>query len=136
METTLPPRLYTIIYKLSFLILATFIYAIYKGHYILSIVTGGAFLTSINYWRKPNYSWRYYLDTIYIRLAIVYHMYRAYMSQFMIEYYIISFLGLSFYPISVYCFKQKRYWTSTFSHCAFHIISNIALIVLYSGQIL
>ena len=52
----------TIIYNISFLSLGSSIYAIYNGYYYMSIYPGGVFLTSINYWRKPDYSWRRYLD--------------------------------------------------------------------------
>jgi hypothetical protein len=44
---------YSIIYNVSFLSLGSSIYAVYNGYYGLS---DGAFLTSVNYWRKPDYS--------------------------------------------------------------------------------
>jgi|Laugrespbdmm15sd_2_1035082.scaffolds.fasta_scaffold01971_4 hypothetical protein len=43
---------YTIIYNVSFLSLGSSMYAMYNGYYGLSIYPGGAFLTSVNYWRK------------------------------------------------------------------------------------
>jgi len=58
------------------------IYAIYKNHYDLALVPGGVFLTSINYWRCPDYSWRRYLDMIYVKLALIYQIYRAYNAEY------------------------------------------------------
>lgn len=45
------------IWKVSWLSLISSIYAISQGYNDLAIVPGGVFLTSINYWRDPDYSW-------------------------------------------------------------------------------
>ncbi len=135
MECSLYPEQYRIIYKISFLSLGTSMYALYNGHYDLSICSGGAFLTSINFWRYPDYSWRRYLDMIYVKLALCYQLYRAYRSTNMIYYYILTSLAVSMYPLGIYYHKQKLFWYSTYAHCALHIIANIANLFLYSAKI-
>jgi hypothetical protein len=111
------------------------IYAAHNGYYDLSICPGGVFLTSINYWRYPDYSWRRYLDMTYAKLALIYQLYRAYKSQYMLQYYLIMIVAVSMYPLGIYYYKKKSFWYSTYAHCALHIIANIANMVLYSGRI-
>jgi hypothetical protein len=134
--TDLLPSQYGIIYKVSFLSIGSAIYAIYNGYYMISLCPGGIFLTSINYWRKPDYSWRRYVDMTYVYLALVYQLYKAYRSQHMMQYYGIMVISISMYPIAIYYHKKQLYWHSAYAHCALHIIANIANIVLYSGRIL
>lgn len=136
MDCILYPEQYNIIFNISFLSLGSSIYALYNEHYTLSLSTYGVFLTSINYWRKPDYSWRRYLDMIYVKSALMFQLYKAYNSEYMIEYYTLMFFAISFYPLSIYYYKKKLYWYSTYAHCALHIVSNIANIILYSGKIL
>jgi hypothetical protein len=135
MECILYPPQYKIIYNVSFLSLGSCMYAIYNGYYCLSICPGGVFLTSINYWRHPDYSWRRYLDMTYVKLSFIYQVYKAYRSQYMVYYYLLMFIAISMYPLGIYYYKKKMYWNSTYVHCLLHIIANIANIVLYSGLI-
>ena len=135
MECILYPEQYNIIYNISFLSLGTSIYAVYNGYYCLSICPGGVFLTSINYWIYPDYSWRRYLDMTYVSLALMYQLYKAYSSEYMIPYYSLVFAAASMYPLGIYYYKKNKFWCSTYAHCTLHIIANIANILLYSGRI-
>ena len=109
-------------------------YAVYNGHYDLSICTGGVFLTSINYWRYPVYSsWRRYLDIIYVNVALIYQLYAAYKSHCMLHYYLLTFAAIGFYPLGHYYYAKKQFWHSTYAHCALHILANIANLILYSA---
>jgi hypothetical protein len=123
------------IWQLSFLSLISSLYAIYKGYYDLALVPGGIFLTSINYWRNPDYSWRRILDMTYIKFAVIYQIIRAYQSQYSTLYYMILFISICWYPIGIYFYKKKSFWLSTYSHCILHIIANISNYILYSGYI-
>ena len=136
MVCILDPQQYRIIYNISFLSLGTSLYALYNGYYTLSICPGGVFVTSICYWSYPDYSWRRYLDMGFVKLALIYQLYKAYGSQYMMQYYSIMIFAATMYPLGVYYYKKKLYWHSTYTHCLLHIISNIANIVLYSGRIL
>ena len=136
MDCILYPEQYTVLYNVSFLCLGSCIYAVYNGHYVISLCPGGAFITSINYWRKPDYSWRRYVDMAYVKMSLIYQLYRAYKSQYMVEYYALMILAISLYPIGVYYHKRKLFWYSTYAHCLLHIVSNIANVILYSGKIM
>ena len=108
---------------------------LYKGHYDLVLVPGGVFLTSINYWHKPDYSWRRYVDMVYVKMAVSYQMYRAYNAENARLYYFILFFSIFCYKIGNYYYKKKMYWHSTYSHSMLHIIANLSNFVLYAGTI-
>jgi hypothetical protein len=129
------PEQYNFIWKTSFLSLFSFTYAIYKGHTDLALVAGGVFLTSINYWRKPTYSWRRKIDMVYVKTALLYQLIRAYKAEYRNQYYITIFIAICFYPISYHYYYKKQYWKSTYAHSMLHLIANISNIVLYSGMI-
>jgi hypothetical protein len=135
MECILYPEQYNLLFQVSFLSLGSSLYALYHGHYSLALCPGGVFLTSINYWRKPDYSWRRYLDMACVYSALMYQLYKAYDSQYNIEYYTVMLFAASFYPLGVYYYKKKQYWHSTYAHGALHVLSNVANVVLYSGEI-
>ena len=134
MSYVLQPAQYKYIYRVSFLSIGSAVYAVYNRYYLLSLCPAGVFLTSINYWRKPDYSWRRYLDITYVHLALMYQIYKAYNSQYMMQYYAIMVLAITMYPLSNYYSHKKLYWHSTYAHCALHIVANIGNVVLYSGQ--
>jgi hypothetical protein len=123
------------IWTISFLSIFSSLYAIYRGYYDLALVPGGIFLTSINYWRHPTYSWRRNVDIIYVKLALIYQLIRSYGAEYCILYYVLVFISLSFYYCGVYYGNQNKFWHSTYSHCLLHIMANISNFVLYSGYI-
>ena len=135
MQTILPEEQYLVLYRISWLALVSCMYALYMGHHTLAIVPGSVFLNSVNYWRKPDYSWRRYLDMSNAVSMGVYQYYMAYGAQYGIAYYVISGLGASMYPVGVYYYKKGDTWTSVYFHGLFHVLCNIANVILYSGYI-
>ena len=110
------------------------IYALYKEHYDLALVPAGVFLTSVNYWRNPTYSWRRNLDIVYVKTGLSYQIIRAYGSEYDKLYYIVVFLGISSYMLGIFYYKKKLYWHSTYAHIMLHILGNISNIILYSSN--
>ena len=129
------PDQYNIIFKLSFISGFTAGYAFYNNYIDIAIINGIVFLTSINYWRKPDYSWRRYLDMTMVKSAIIYEGIRAYTAEYSNTYYILILAAIIWYYFGVYCYTKKSFWLSTYSHCMLHILGNIAKIILYSGYI-
>ena len=127
------PAQYNTIFRISFLSLGSSMYAVYHRYYILSLCPGGVFLTSIHYWSKPE-PWRRKLDMTYVLFALLYQSYKAYRSQYRIYYYTLTLIAGSMYPLALYYSRQKRYWQSTYAHCALHVLANMANVFLYSGK--
>ena len=120
------------IWRVSFLSMLSCSYAIYQGHYDLAIVPGGVFMTSINYWRLPTYGWRRNLDMTYVCGALIYQSIRAYKMTTAAPYYHLMGIASLLYPMSIYLYKKKCYWWSTYVHCMVHIVANMGNLVLYS----
>jgi hypothetical protein len=131
----LPKSQCTFLWRLSWLSLFTGIYALYRQHYDLAPVPLGVWLTSINYWRHADYSWRRYFDIIYVHLALVYQIIRAYKAHHATAYYILLAIGMSFYVIGVLFHKRGDTWLSTLCHGQVHILGNMSIFLLYSAYI-
>jgi hypothetical protein len=129
------PKQYSYIYYSSFLFLLSSLYASYRGYYDLALVAGCVFLTSINYWRKPDYSWRRYFDIFIATLILTYQNIRAYKAEYMYTYYTLIAIGVFFFFFGIYLFKINELWYSTYSHCLLHIFANLSSFILYSGYI-
>ena len=122
------------IWRVSFVSAFSSAYAVYRGHYDLALVPGGVFMTSINYWRLPTYGWRRNLDIACVWSALIYQSVRAYSMPNAVPYYRVMGIALLLYPASIYLYKKKCYWGSTYAHSMLHIIANIGNVVLYSGD--
>ena len=131
------PEQYSIIYKVSYLMLFTVLYGIYKQKYDLTIIPAAIFLTSINHWKKPkNNSFRRKMDLIVTRVSLILVLIIGYKSEFYAYYYFLLILAASLYPLGSFLYSQKLYWCSVYTHALFHILSNIACIILFSGSLL
>lgn len=120
---------------IAFCCVISAIYAFYKEKYDLGLVVFGVFVTSIIYWYKPNNCWRRTLDIVYVKFALIYHIIRAYNSEYYLMYYFTLATSLCFYPLGIYLYNKKLYWESTYAHSMVHVISNISNLILYSGTI-
>jgi hypothetical protein len=129
------PKQYSYIYKISFLSFFSSLYAIYRGYYDLALVPGSVFLTSINYWRKPDYSWRRYFDVFIVLLVFTYQNIRAYKAEYMYTYYTLITISVFFFFFGIYLFKINEWWYSVYSHCLLHFFANLSNFILYSGHI-
>ena len=131
----LPPTYSNILWGGSWMSLASALYAIHRGHYDLAIIPGGVWLTSINYWRKPDYSWRRYVDISYVHLSLAYQIWRARNSEYRIYYYTTLAIGCSFFPLGVSFYQSDDICKSTLCHLMVHVFGNISNFILYSGYV-
>lgn len=125
-----------LLWKTSFLALTSFSTAIYNKKYYCSLIPLTVFFTSINYWRKPDYSWRRTLDMVCVKSGVIINIIIAYNSQYCKIYYPVLFTATSFYPIGIILYKRKNYWGSVYAHATLHVLGNVSNIILYSGYIL
>jgi hypothetical protein len=126
---------YNYLWRISWLALGASMYAVYNNHYEFAPFTFAVFLSSINYWRKPDYSWRRYLDMTVVQIAFWYHIIRAYNSQYHTIYYITVWSAAGCFPIAICYYKKKMYWKSTYTHSMVHIFGNLSNVILYSGYV-
>ena len=132
MDLILPDH-HWILWKTSWYSLVSALFAASLGKFDLAIGPMAIFLTSINYWYHPDYSWRRYLDMAVVTTALTYHLYRAYFAENGLVYYVLIVIALSCFQIGQYYYSNKKEWESTVSHAGLHVIGNIANIILYSG---
>ena len=133
----LPPAQSNYLWGLSWLSLASGIYGFIQGHHDLAAVPIGVWITSINYWRKPDYSWRRYVDIAYVHVSLAYQLQRSTQAQYRVPYWIVLGVAVGFYPIGCYFHQteKNRGWTSTICHGMVHIFANISNFILYSGDV-
>lgn len=122
------------LWYVSWLSLPSGLYAVYRGYYDLAAVPLGVLLTSLNYWRYPDYSWRRNLDMSYVFLGMSWQIYRALDAEFSILYYVFLCIGLLCYALSCRVLA-KSVWLSTVFHAFLHIFGNISNVILYSGSV-
>jgi hypothetical protein len=110
-------------------------YAIYQGHYICSVIPASVFITSINYWRCPTYGWRRTLDVTFVMVGFIFMLVVAYYASHGSRFYIIAILATSCYPLSHYFHNNNQQYMGTLIHGYMHILANLGLIVMFSGDI-
>jgi len=130
---SLPPVHAKYLFYLSFLSIFSGCFALYRGYWDLACVPLGVGLNSLNYWRKPDYSWRRYVDMAYVAISCLWQSLRALDAENRMAFYTILGISISaFYPGTVY-HKKGRLVISTGLHSVVHIGGNISNIVLYAG---
>ena len=134
-DTILEPKYYNLIFRTSCLTGVSSCYAIYKGQYAVGLGIMCVFLTSIHYWKYPDYSYRRYLDMAVTKTTVLYQFYTAINAQYRYPYLYLWGIGILAYIYGIYQFSKKDYWKSTYCHMTLHIFGNAACIVLYSGYI-
>lgn len=130
----LPKTQYRYLWCISWLSLTSAIYAFTRGYNDLAFVPLGVWLTSINYWWKPDYSWRRYFDITYVNISLLYQLMRSIDCENRVSYWITLFIGCSFFPIGCYLHTTSS-WASTLCHSMVHIFGNISNFILYSGEV-
>ena len=122
------------IYNASYLCLISFLYAIKKQQFKLSIVPMSIFITSINHWRNPIIGWRRNLDIVTVYTGITYNIINAYYipnNRNKLMYYCILSSSMSCYPLSLYLYNNNNILLSTYSHVILHVLANISNLILY-----
>ena len=126
---------YKWLYLTSYMALFASMFAFYRRHYVISFFQFLIYMTSINYWILPDYSWRRYADMAVVKSYVLYQTYLAYNAEYAAVYYTIFLLGLSFYPTGTYLYGHGYTWLSIYSHMALHIMAALGSCVLYAGAI-
>jgi hypothetical protein len=124
-----------ILYRSSYLSAISTLYAFHRGYYHLTVGPGAVFLTSIHYWRDPDYSYRRYLDMVTVQCALWYQNIQLYNAEYANVYYMIMLCAIAMFPISQYYHYRSDHLKSVYFHMMIHILGNTANIVVFSGNI-
>ncbi len=119
----------------SWLSAASAAYAISRGHYLYAISPATVFLSSINYWRHPTIGWRRTLDMITVQCSLAFICIAAFNATYAGRFYLLIVLAGSCYPISYFFDERGEQYMATLMHSYIHIIANLALVILFSGDI-
>ena len=107
----------------------TMMYSFTKSNNIYTFIYLSIWLSSINYWRKPEYGFRRNLDMFCVCTGFLYQNYLIYNYCYYAQpYYICMCIGLSCYYLSNYFIEFPI--ISSYLHCCFHLFANLASIVL------
>ena len=125
------PRFYNqIIWYFSWFLLLNSWYILSIGYTDLAIQPFLVWVTSILYWRDPQYnSWRRYLDMITCFTMGSYQIIRSVTLMCGIHYYVVLSSGIISYFISFY-FYGKVQWLSVLFHLMLHLGVNVSNIIL------
>jgi hypothetical protein len=132
----IPPAQYWFIFRLAFISFIAGSVAAARGHWDLCMVPYGVGITSLLYWWRPDYSWRRYVDIVYVQCALWYQTWRAIGAENAAAHFALTFVGIVFFPIGVYAYQKYRLtWLSTLCHSMVHVFCTAGNIALYMGSV-
>lgn len=122
------------IWRLSFLCVLSFVYAVCRKYYDLALVPLAIWITSMVYWYHPVDGWRRYIDISVVALALSWQVYRAWFAEYRLIYYCVVGIAILFYVIGKLLDPIDSI-LSTIAHGALHVFANLSNLILYSGYI-
>ena len=127
---------YKWLYLTSCFPLVVSVYAFFRGYPIISFLQFSIYLSSINFWRLPDYSWRRYVDFAVVKLCILYqNIYLVAGAENARAFYGIFSVGVLAYALSFYFHAIGKIWFSVYVHIFMHTLSALGCIYLYTGAI-
>ncbi len=129
----LPYKFSKYLFCSSFLMALSFIFALYFNEGYISIYFFLLFLTSINFWRKPEYGLRRNLDKMLVYCGVIYTLFFIYLLSG--TFYKIMFLNLFicilFFQIIEYilCFFNSTKWIVF--HMALHLYVSCMVLFIF-----
>ena len=135
MSLIVPREQARFLFRMAYVSFLSSLYAIYRGHYDLSMVPFSVGCSTMLYWSEPRYGWRRNVDMCTVFLALCYQLYRASAAEMAMTYYPMTILAILCYPAGIYQHQKGNTWSGVYIHSGIHWVANIANIVLYSGAI-
>jgi len=122
-----------VLWRSSWLSGVSCLYALYNGNFYLAPFPAIVCITSLNHWKEYREgSWEQAIDIFCVNISLVHHLTVAYYTDVYIPYYTLISIAALCYPVSYYYYFKNDTWTSTYYHCALHVIATLANLVLYS----
>jgi len=117
----------------SFLMFLSFIFALYFNEGYISIYFFLLFLTSINFWRKPEYGLRRNLDKMLVYFGVIYTLYYIYLlsGTFYKMMFLNIFICVLIFHITEYilCYLNSTKWI--IFHMAMHLYVSCMVLFLF-----
>lgn len=114
----------------SFLALFTSGFAASRGLYGCSALVCLVFVTSVVYWRRPANGLRRNVDIAAVATCLVYQTCASFRSSTQAWYFLCIATGLASYAASR---NADDVNTASILHVLFHVMGNVANVVLYLG---
>jgi hypothetical protein len=131
------PVQYNYLWRTSWLFLLSACYTVYLQKYDCAVFPTAIFLTSLNYWRNPRFnSWQRTLDVGCVQSSVVYSIFRSSGAENAYPFCAYMTIGLFCYLLSNYNHRLKRLYVSSMFHSLVHVFGNVAILYLYSGEIM
>ena len=131
------PVQYNYLWHTSWLFLLSACYTAYLQKYDFVVFPSTIFVTSLNYWRNPRFnSWQRTLDVGCVQSSVVYNIFRSSGAENAYPFYMYMTIGLFCYLLSNYNHRLDRLYVSSMFHSLVHVFGNIAIVYLYSGEII
>jgi hypothetical protein len=118
------------LYKMSYVSLFSVFASLFLKNIYISLVPSSVLLSSIYYWKKPDYSIRRYIDMVTVKLSLTYYFYIAHKYNIYSYIFFMLLLPINSYFVGLYYYNKDN-WKSTFFHSGTHILGNIGNIYLY-----
>jgi len=109
------------------------LYGFYKNQYILATFPLVVVVTSLNYWRKPEYGWRRNIDIATVLTGVSIYLYTSFKTNQQRMYGTNMCICGGLYGLSWYLYKKGYNWLSTISHGSIYVVLNTANVLLYQG---
>ncbi len=109
------------------------LYGFYKNQYMLATFPFVVVVTSLNYWRKPNYGWRRNIDIATVITGLSLYLYTSFKTNQQRMYGANICICGGLYGLSWYLYKKGYNWLSTISHGSIYVVLNTANALLYQG---
>ena len=113
------------------------LYCFYKGYALMASIPLAIYMTSVLYWWHPDYSWRRYVDIGVVNVLLPLHhaIVIVYNYEYIVSYYVLCAGGLLSFLYGQILFNAGYLWPSTIAHAGLHILTNMAILVAYSGRV-
>lgn len=135
-KLALPPELSKWLWRSSWMHLISCAVALSIPVYDCALSPGIVFITSLNYWRHADYSWRRYFDIVLVQPCLWWQVIRNVDAQepnrsiaFTTTAMMIATFGIA---MKVYATNIKL---STFLHMVVHFLGNVSSIVIVTGNL-
>ena len=127
------PEQYNLLWRSSWLSGLTGAYAFYQNKCTAGMLIGNIFMTSLNFWRYPNDSWRRYVDMLSVQCCLLYQINKINLNTYGGIWMFLTSISITHFAKSCNNYRKQQFWPSTYNHRRLHILSNIANIFFIEG---